>query len=607
MDSILHQSAETNTRQITDVRHSGTLILPYGGKLVNLLVPPDEQPEAAAYAKTLPSIQLTARTVCDLELLAVGAFSPLDGFMNRADYRRVLDEMRLTDNHLFPIPVTLGVENAAALRIGQAVALRDARNDVLAVLEIEDVYEWQPEDLAQKVFGTLDARHPLVAEINYWGRFNLAGRLRVLRLPHHPDFQNLRLTPDETRQTLEKIGNPNVVAFQTRNPLHRAHEEMTRRAMDETGATLLLHPVVGITKTGDIDYFTRVRSYLELVRRYYDKSRILLALLPLAMRFAGPREALWHAVIRRNYGANYLIVGRDHASPGADSAGKPFYPPIAAQEFVRQYSTELGVNIVRYDEFVYLPDEKRYEEVTKIPPRSRTESLSGTRIRQDFLNKNEPLPEWYLRPEIARLLEKNSPPQIGRGVCLWFTGLSGAGKSTTAEALEILLIKHGRQVTVLDGDVVRTHLSKGLGFSREDRDTNVCRIGFVAAEIVRHGGAVICAAVSPYRTTRNAVRNMFGDGDFVEILVSTPLEICEQRDAKGLYQKARRGEIKNFTGIDDIYEPPLKPEITLDTVGCTAAENASRVLSFLIDRGGIRRENDFTDIPDAHENLSSQK
>lgn len=554
-------------------------------------MPPEERAELSAYAGALPSIQLTAREVCDLELLAIGAFSPLDRFMNRDDYNRVLDEMRLSDNHLFPIPITLGVESAASLRTGQVIALRDAHNNLLAILDVEDIYEWKPEELARKVFGTLDARHPLVAEINYWGRFNLSGRLRVLRLPHR-DFQNLRLTPIQTRARLEELGNGSVIAFQTRNPLHRAHEEMTKRAMEETGGTLLLHPAVGITKSGDVDCLTRIRSYQKLVHRYYDKNRTLLALLPLAMRFAGAREAVWHALVRRNYGANHFIVGRNHASPGFDSAGKPFYSPTAARELAEKYSEELSVKIVSYDEFVFLANENRYEEITKVSSGSPVKSLSGTEARENYLEKGKPLPEWFARPEVARILAESCPPKHRQGVCLWFTGLSGAGKTATAEILTMLLIERGRQVTVLDGDVVRTHLSKGLSFSKEDRDTNVRRIGFVAAEIARHSGTVICAAVSPYRAARNAVRNTVGE-NFIEIYVSTPLEICERRDTKGMYEKARRGEIKNFTGIDDPYESPLKPEITLDTVKCTAAENALLILDFLIEKEYLRGEDDF--------------
>ncbi len=573
------------------------LIPPYGGQLVNLLVPAEEVAELKAYASKLPSLQLSARAECDLELLAVGAFSPLARFMGQEDHQRVLDEMRLTSGHIFPIPVTLPAEPGLAPHspqlwgargADQDIALRNAKNELLAVMTIEEVYEWDRDEVAQKVFGSLDLRHPLVAEMHRWGRLNISGRLRVLQLPRHYDFQNLRLTPAQTRARLETFGYPNVVAFQTRNPLHRVHEELTKRAAEEVGGVLLLHPVVGMTKPGDVDHFTRVRTYKALAANHYDPDRILLALLPLAMRLAGPREALWHALIRRNYGANHLIVGRDHAGPGRDSMGKPFYGPYDAQELVKQHSEELGVGLVPFRMLVYLPDEGRYEEVSKVPDGVRTASISGTQVREEYLNNGRTLPSWFTRPEVAEILIETYPPRHKQGVCIWFTGLSGSGKSTTAEVLTVLLQEHGRHVTLLDGDVVRTHLSKGLGFSKEDRDTNIRRIGFVASEIVRHGGTAVCAAVSPYRATRNDVRNMVGKGHYVEVFVNTPLEVCEQRDVKGLYAKARRGEIKGFTGIDDPYEAPRHAEIMLDTVNCAAEENAHRILDHLVARGFIR-------------------
>ena len=368
------------------------------------------------------------------------------------------------------------------------------------------------------------------------------------------------------------------------------HEELTKRAAEEVQGVLLLHPSVGMTKPGDVDHFTRVRAYKALASGYYPHDRILLALLPLAMRLAGPREALWHALIRRNHGANFFVVGRDHAGPGNDSSGKPFYGPYDAQELLQKYSEELGVGMVPFRELVYLPDEDRYEETSKISPQIRTASISGTQVRQDYLSKGRALPAWFTRPEVAEILGETYPARHKQGICLWFTGFSGAGKSTTADILTVLLWQHGRQVTVLDGDVVRTHLSKGLGFSKEDRDTNILRIGFVAAEIVQHGGMVLCAAVSPYRATRDEVRRMIGPEHFVEIFVDTPLDVCEQRDSKGMYAKARRGEIKGFTGIDDPYEPPLQPEITLDTVSHAPEENAHFILQDLIRRGFVRAQ-----------------
>jgi sulfate adenylyltransferase len=515
--------------------------------------------------------------------------------MGQADHQRVLDEMRLAGGCLFPIPVTLPVHPSPELKLDQDIALRNDKNELLAVLTVEEIYPWDLHQVASQVFGATDLRHPLVAEMHRWGKLHLSGRLQVLNLPKHYDFADLRLSPAQTRARLAQFGHVNVVAFQTRNPLHRVHEELTKRAAQEVDGTLLLHPVVGLTKPGDVDHFTRVRTYRALASRYYDPGRILLALLPLAMRMAGPREAIWHALIRRNYGANYLIVGRDHAGPGKDSSGKPFYGPYDAQEAVARFSQELGVGMIPFRQLVYLPDEDRYEEVSRIPQETKIADISGTQVREEYLNNGRKLPEWFTRPEVADILAETYPPRHKQGVCIWFTGLSGSGKSTTAEVLTQLLLEHGRQVTVLDGDVVRTHLSKGLGFSKEDRDVNIRRIGYVAGELVRHGGTVVCAAVSPYRATRNDVRAMVGSDHFVEVFVDTPIAVCEQRDVKGMYAKARRGEIKGFTGIDDPYEPPDHAEIVLDTVANTPEQNAHVIVNWLIDKGLIRAAERMTE------------
>lgn len=558
---------------------------PYGGSLVDLRVPTDRLAELKSYAGRLPSIQISERSLCDLQLLATGAFSPIDRFVAELDHQRILDEMRVGSGHLFPIPVTLPVNASPELRLDHDIALRSSKNELLAILTIEEIYEWNHAETARKVFGTEDPKHPLVAEMQGWGKLNISGRLQVLRLPRYYDFQELRLTPAEVRAKLEELGRPNVVAFQTRNPLHRAHEELTKRAMAQVDGVLLLHPVVGLTKPGDVDHFTRVRTYKVLAERYYDQKQILLTLLPLAMRLAGPREALWHALIRRNYGANHLIVGRDHASPGTDSQNRPFYGPYDAQLLVEQFSEELGVKVLPFQELVYLPESDRFEEASKA---ANGMTLSGTQVREEYLDRGRELPAWFTRPEVAQILKEAYPPRHERGVCVWFTGLSGSGKSTTAEVLTELLLSHGRQVTLLDGDIVRTNLSKGLGFSKEDRDSNIRRIGFVASELVRHGGATICAAVSPYRATRNDVRNMVGTDRFIEVFVDTPLEVCEQRDTKGIYAKARRGEIENFTGIDDPYEPPINAEITIETELRSPEDNARLLLDYLISEGFLR-------------------
>jgi len=573
---------------LTNSTNKVSIISPYGGSLVDLVVDPDKAAELKEKANHLPSIQVSERIVCDLELLASGGFSPLDRFMGKEDHQRVLDEMRLTSGHLFPIPITLPVDPTDDLKLDSQIAIRNSKNEILAIMDVEEIDEWDRTEVASKAFGTTDTAHPLVAEMNRWGSHNISGKLQVIQLPSHPDFFESRMTPAQTRARLAEYGHANVVAFQTRNPLHRVHEELTKRAADAVGGVLLLHPVVGMTRPGDVDHFTRVRTYKALTENYYEKDRILLSLLPLAMRMAGPREALWHALIRRNHGANHFVVGRDHAGPGNDSTGKPFYGAYDAQELAEKHSEELGVKIVPFSELVYLPDEERYEEVSKIPAATNTASISGTQVREQYLNAGRLLPDWFTRPEVAEILSESYPPRFKQGLCVWFTGLSGSGKTTTSEIFTVLLMEHGRQVTVLDGDVVRTNLSKGLGFSAEDRDTNIRRIGYVAAEIVRHGGSVICAAVSPYRATRDEVRNMVGADRFIEVFVDTPLDVCESRDVKGMYAMARRGEIKGFTGIDDPYEAPENPEITLDTIANTPEENAHLIMNALQEDGFIK-------------------
>jgi len=570
------------TTQITQ------LISPYGDKLIDLCIPQDQVPEMLAYAAGLPNIKLSERSVCDLELLATGAFSPLDRFMSKADLESVLDTMRLANGTLFPMPITLPVDADAPIKLGQEITLLDRRSEILAIMTVDEIYDWDLTEMATKAFGTQDTRHPIVAEMHRWGPRNISGPIKVIQLPTHYDYQDLRRTPAQTRALLKQFGHENVVAFQTRNPMHRVHEELTKRAIESVDGVLLLHPVVGMTKPGDVDHFTRVRTYKALTENYYEKDRVLLSLLPLAMRMGGPREALWHAIIRRNYGANHFIVGRDHAGPGNDSKGNPIYGPYDAQELVTQYEDEIGVKMVPFQMMVYLEDEERYEEISKVTETAKTLKLSGTQVREDYLGQGKALPDWFTRPEIAQILAQRHPPRHRQGVCVWFTGLSGSGKSTTTDILTTLMLEYGRQVTVLDGDVVRTHLSKGLGFSKADRDTNIRRIGFVASEIVRHGGFVICAAISPYEATRSDVRNMIGSDQFIEVFVDTPLEVCEERDTKGLYAKARSGEIKGFTGIDDPYEAPTQPDVRLDTVMNTAEANARHIIDHLVSLGFIK-------------------
>jgi sulfate adenylyltransferase len=569
------------------------LIAPYGGKLVNLVVEGKEREELLARAAKLPSIKISMRALCDLELLATGGFSPLTTFMGKADYESVLHKMRLTDGTLWPLPITLTVDPKELPTVGEDVALRNTNFDLIAVITLDEVFHWDAGTEAALAYGSTDSKHPMVSEMTRWGKVCISGPLKVVNLPKYHDFIDLRQTPAQVRVELEAMGNDNVVAFQTRNPLHRIHEELTKRAAAAVKGSLLVHPVVGMTKPGDVDHYTRTRTYKALVDNYYSKDDTLLSLLPLAMRMAGPKEALLHAIIRRNHGANHFIVGRDHAGPGNDSTGKPFYGPYDAQTVMTEHETELGVKMVPFEMLVYLPDEDRYVEQKDVPTGAKVLNISGTQVRDDYLSKGKLLPEWFTRPETAEILRQSYPPRHKQGFCLWFTGLSGSGKSATAQIMTELLLERGRESSMLDGDVVRTHLSKGLGFSKEDRDTNIIRIGFVAGEIARHGGAVICAAISPYRAAREEARKFVGE-NFIEVYMDTPVEVCEQRDVKGLYAKARQamvdGKPMGFTGVDDPYEPPVSPEIALQGYGATPEENARKIVAYLTEQGYLLSE-----------------
>jgi sulfate adenylyltransferase len=379
------------------------------------------------------------------------------------------------------------------------------------------------------------------------------------------DFSQLRDDPKDLRAKFERWGWQRVVAFQTRNPMHRAHQELTQRAAQIAEANLLIHPVVGLTKPGDVDHFARVRCY-EQVLKTYPEQTTLLSLLPLAMRMAGPREALWHAIIRKNFGCTHFIVGRDHAGPGKDRAGKPFYGPYDAQALLRELQAEVGIQMVPFKEMAYVQDRGQYVPQDEVQPGETVLSLSGTEFRRR-LREGIEIPAWFSYPEVVEELRRRYPPKHRQGFTVLFTGLSGAGKSTLANALMTKLLEiGGRSVTLLDGDLVRRHLSSELGFSKEHRDLNILRIGFVASEITKAGGVAICAPIAPYASIRRRVREMVeAYGTFVEIYVATPLEVCEQRDTKGLYAKARAGLLTQFTGIDDPYEVPESPDVVIHT------------------------------------------
>jgi sulfate adenylyltransferase len=563
---------------------------PHGGELVQLIAQPERIAELKAHSKDWPSWDLTPRQLCDLELLVTGGFSPLRGFMTRADYEGVCHNMRLADGTLWPIPVTLDVTEEFAKKLtpgASKVALRDPEGVMVAVLSVDEV--WQPDRTAEarSVFASTSAAHPgadyAINKANPW---YVGGKLEGTQIPSHYDFRNLRLTPAEVRAEFARMGWRRVVAFQTRNPMHRAHVELAFRAAKQVEANLLIHPVVGMTKPGDVDYYTRVRCY-QLLLSKFPQSTAKLSLLPVAMRMGGPREAIWHALIRKNYGCSHLIVGRDHAGPGKDTDGKPFYGPYEAQEVFKKHEADIGVTMVPFNMMVYLEDQDKYVPDDEVRNGDRVLNISGTELRQR-LNEGREIPAWFTYPEVVSELRRSFPPRHKQGVTIFFTGLSGSGKSTIANILLTKFLETGgRPVTLLDGDLVRKNLSSELGFSKEHRDINIRRIGYVASEITKNGGIAICAPIAPYDATRKHVRQLIEPyGGFILVHIATSVEVCEQRDRKGLYAKARAGILKEFTGISDPYEVPADAEVTINT-GELSPEEAAQEIILHLEREGF--------------------
>jgi sulfate adenylyltransferase len=536
-------------------------------------------------ANQIPSLTLNQRQLCDLELLLNEGFYPLEGFMDKATYDNVVHNMRLLDGSVWPMPIVLDVKHDFLNKIKdlEKIELKSPEGITLAHLTITDI--WSPDKLveAKKVYGTTNIEHPGVFYLLHQTEdYYIGGKITKVAMPKHYDFESLRKTPAELKAFFKEKKLEKVVAFQTRNPMHRAHLELTLRAAEEVGAYLLIQPVVGMTKPGDIDYFTRVKCYRKLLK-YYPEGTAKLSLLPLSMRMAGPREALWHAIIRRNYGCTHFIVGRDHAGPGKDSKGIDFYEPYAAQELVKTYSNEIGIEVVPFMEMVYVKEDDNYQPIDKVDPNKTALTISGTQLRA-FLREGKEIPSWFSFPEVIKELRKVFPQRTKQGFTLFLTGFSGAGKSTIANALGVRLMEtQDRPVTLLDGDLVRAHLSTELGFSKEHRSLNVRRIGFVASEITKNGGAAICALIAPYEADRLYNRNMISSiGNYIEVYISTPLEVCEARDVKGLYASAREGKLKNFTGIDDPYEIPTNPEIIIDASQIKITEAVDCIFNYLV-------------------------
>ncbi len=566
------------------------MAMPHHAPIPELYVSYDSAQKLKLEAAELPSWDLTPRQICDLELLMNGGFNPLKGFLGQEDYDSVVETMRLADGTLWPMPITLDVSEAFAdtIETGKDIALRDQEGVILAILSISD--KWVPNKAreAEKVFGADDIAHPAVNYLHHVaGPVYLGGAITGIQPPTHYDFRARRDTPNELRAYFRKLGWRRIVAFQTRNPLHRAHQELTFRAAKEAQANLLINPVVGMTKPGDVDHFTRVRCY-EAVLDKYPAATTTMSLLNLAMRMAGPREAVWHGLIRKNHGCSHFIVGRDHAGPGKNSKGEDFYGPYDAQVLFKEHEEEIGLEMVDFKHMVYVQERAQYYPANEVPEGTTVLDISGTELRRRLAEGLE-IPEWFSFPEVVSELRRTRPARSKQGFTVFFTGLSGSGKSTIANAIMVKLMEMGgRPVTLLDGDVVRKHLSSELGFSKEHRDINIRRIGYVASEITKNGGIAICAPIAPYTATRRSVREMVEDfGAFVEIHVATSLEECERRDRKGLYKLAREGKIKEFTGISDPYEEPETPELRLDTVGSEVDYCAQQVLLKLESMGLI--------------------
>ena len=567
------------------------LVPAHGGELIDLYANAERRAELKAHAKDFPSWDLTPRQICDLELLLSGAFSPLSGFMTEAEYEGVCHSMRLTTGVLWPMPIVLDVNEAFAKSLKREIskiALRDGEGVMLAVLHVEDVWYPDRKTEAEAVFRTNSTLHPGVDYLlNKTNRWYVGGKIEGLQATSNYDFKSLRLTPAELRKEFVRRGWRRVVAFQTRNPMHRAHVELTFRAAKQVEASLLIHPAIGMTRPGDVDYFARVRCY-QLILAKYPRGTAKLSLLPLAMRMAGPREAIWHALIRKNHGCSHLIVGRDHAGPGKDGNGKSFYGPYEAQELFRKHEAEIGVEMVAFNNMVYVEDKDTYLPENEVPKQARVLNISGTELRRR-LNEGRDLPGWFTYPDVAEELRRSFPPRHKQGLTVFFSGFSGAGKSTIAN---VLLIKFnemgGRPVTLLDGDLVRKHLSSELGFSKKHRDLNIHRIGYVASEITKNRGIAICAPIAPYDATRKEVRSMIEPlGGFIMVHLSTPVEVCEERDRKGLYAKARAGILKDFTGVSDPYEEPTDAEVVINTADLSPDEAAQEIVLHLEREGFI--------------------
>lgn len=542
------------------------------------------------------SVVLTGRKLCDLEILLNGGFKPLTGYLKEKDYKSVCDNMTLSTGEIWPMPIVFKIseEEYSVWKSNSSVILKDNTNLPLAKFNIEEIYRPDLKKECLSVFDTDDTNHPYVKTLlSDKNVYYVGGSVELLNLPFHFDYQSLRMSPEEVKSQIKSKGWTKVVGFQTRNPMHKSHQQLTLRSLKileeqypNERCGILLHPIVGITQDCDIDYHCRVKCYKKLLE-HYDKDKVILSLLPLSMRMGGPREALWHALIRKNYGCSHFIVGRDHAGPSyRKKNGEPFYDPYGAHSLVTSMSDKIGIDVIMSKMIVYQPSSGEYLPIDNVTDKNDILTLSGTQLRE-CLKKNKPIPSWFTYPSITKILKEHNSDKKN-GLCIYLVGLSGSGKSFIARALQESLNELvSKPITILDGDIVRQELSKGLGFTRKDRSLNVRRIGYVASEIVKHSGIVICSNIAPYQDDRLHNRNLISKyGTYLEVYINSPLELCESRDCKGLYKLAREGKIKEFTGISDPFEPPVNPDFTFVSDN---TKNINKKIMLIIER--LRKDN----------------
>jgi sulfate adenylyltransferase len=568
-----------------------SLITPYGGELKSLMATPERIAEIKQEVLNLPSLDLSWKQICELELLLNGALSPLTGYMNQAERHSVLSGMKLPDGLFWPRPVMLVVSEKAAqnLAAGQTVALRDSEGVMPAILHISEVWPADPE--AEMALAEASGV-PLARTQAEAGQFYVGGRLEGVTLPPRHDFLNLRLTPAEMREQFARLGWRKVMAYQPSQALHRPQYEFLLRTAMQQEANLLIHAVAGSDPVLESGHFALVRACQALMPRL-PASTSMLALNPMTPWAAGPRKTLLKAIMARNYGCSQLVTGGETVleslhKESSQRRGQDT-PNLSSDTVYAVAKESLGVTLLPFPRMVYVEDRDEWLPEETVPADTRSESMSGAELTRRLM-QNIKVPEWFSFPEVLDEMRKAYPPRKQQGFTVFFTGLSGSGKSTIARALTVRLMEMGgRRVSLLDGDIVRTHLSSELGFSKAHRDINIRRIGFVASEITKHGGTAICAPIAPYQATRRAVRSMIEEwGGFLEIHVSTSVEVCEGRDRKGLYAKARAGLIPEFTGVSDPYEIPENAELTIDTTRYSVEEAVQMIVLKLEHEGYLR-------------------